>query len=365
MSKKDYIILGGGIIGMMTARELAKRGADVSIYDSGVLGMESSWAAGGILSSMRPWKENPASAELSEYGKKIYFEVVESLKEITRIDPCLLKTGLIVIDKNHVAKLNDWALTKCIRLENIFNVPEEVNIPNYATRLPEINQIRPPRLLKALRKSLEQLSVSIFENTKINSINLINNEFDSINVNGERKKAGAIIIAAGSWTNEIINQLDCRVSIKPIHGQMLCVRTKKNTLKSIILDDSHYLIPRLDGKVLIGSTMEETGFTKKNTDDARYELLNWAYSIYPKLINSQIEKHWSGLRPSTEDGKPYIGKVPSYKNIYINSGHFRKGILQAPASAKLLVDHLEGKQSFMDIYEFQIEREQESLLKLS
>jgi len=168
MMKFDFIVVGGGIIGMTTARELAMRGLSVSLFDKGKLGMESSWAAGGILSSMRPWAEHPASAELSEQGKIHYPKYSESLKQETDIDPEYVRSGLIVIDEDHVQKIKDWAAIKRFKLvEDFQSSLSSINLPGDSVFLPEISQIRPSRLLKALHTSLKKLSVSIYEHTEI------------------------------------------------------------------------------------------------------------------------------------------------------------------------------------------------------
>ncbi|MCG8380218.1 MAG: FAD-dependent oxidoreductase, partial [Proteobacteria bacterium] len=122
-----------------------------------------------------------------------------------------------------------------------------------------------------------------------------------------------------------------------------------------------YLIPRLDGHILVGSTMEDTGFNKCITETAYRELFDWAISIYPDINKATLIKHWSGLRSSPGDQKPLIGAITGYENIYINAGHFRKGILQAPVSAKLLADHLAGITSFMSLENFNPSRVENSL----
>ncbi len=354
----DFIFVGGGIIGMMTARELAKRGASVAIFERKRLGLEASWAAGGILSSMRPWAEHPASAELSEQGKILYPKYVESLKDETGIDAEYVRSGLIVIDKSHVNKVKAWAVTKNINLVEGFQCSHvNINLPEDSVLLPEISQLRPPRLLKALHKSLKQLSVSIYENTEITKLVTKNKYFESVEFSGGKAIAEAVIITAGAWSKSVLGNISNDINIKPIRGQMVCVKPGKQIIDEMILEGGHYLIPRLDGHLLVGSTMEDVGFVHETTEIARHALMDWAYSIWPDLGSAQFIRHWSGLRPSTGDGKPIIGKVSKFRNIYINSGHFRKGILQAPASAKLLVDSLFGNASFMDINKFTIKNQ--------
>lgn len=359
MANFDFIIVGGGVIGMTTARELALRGASVAIFDKGKLGQEASWAAGGILSSMRPWAEHPVSAELSEQGKHLYPQYAVDLKNETGVDPEYVKSGLVIIESTHIAAVKQWAQSKRILFEECSSIPGMgLNIPKQAILLPEIAQLRPPRLLDALYKSLKSLSVSIFENSQITRLVTKHNRFESIETNGDKRVADNVIITAGAWSKVLLESIADDINIKPIHGQMLCVKGTEQLLDSILLDGGHYLIPRLDGHVLIGSTMEDTGFNKVTTATAQRELMDWAISVCPAIETAQLIKHWSGLRPSSDIEKPYIGPVSNIDNIYLNTGHFRKGILQAPASAKLLADMLSGESSFMDFEKLSIHQEQ-------
>jgi glycine oxidase len=356
MSNFDYIVVGGGIIGMMTARELDMQGARVAIFERKTLGMESSWAAGGILSSMRPWAESFDSMVLSEHGKALYPYYLELLKQETEIDSEYIQSGLIIIDEAHSSKIKNWASNGNIALiEDEKNISCGISLPKHSVLLPDIAQLRPPRLLKALSKSLKQSSVSIYENTKITNLVTKNNRFQFVEFTGGKVSADAVIITAGVWSQSLVSNLSKDISMKPIRGQMLCVKADEIIIDKMILDGAYYLIPRKDGHILIGSTMEDVGFNNETTKSARQELLDWAYSISPVFSKAKPVSHWSGLRPQSITGKPFIGKMPSFKNIYINAGHFRKGILQAPASAKLIVDCVFGKTSFMDIENFNME----------
>ncbi|MBL1143141.1 MAG: glycine oxidase ThiO [Proteobacteria bacterium] len=362
MGKTDYIIIGGGIVGLMTARELSNQGASVAIFERNKTGMESSWAAGGILSAMRPWAESTSSVLLSEQGKKLYPDYAQSLLDETGIDSEYIKSGLIISDREHAEKTRVWARNGNIRLvEDIENNSDNINLPDYSLLLPDIAQVRPPRLIKALRLSLENSPVVIYENTEITNILLKNKQFQGVEFIGGKVIADSVIISAGAWSKQILGNIGAEIKIQPIRGQIVCVKSKEKILNNIILEDAHYLMPRKDGHILIGSTMEDVGFNNGTTKVARKELLDWAYTVIPDLNKAVPVYHWSGLRPSTASNKPIIGQMPGFRNIYLNTGHFRKGILQAPSSAKLLVDTLSGKKSFMDIENFNLEIAEKSL----
>ena len=354
--KYDYIIIGGGVIGMTTAREIATRGASVAILDHQLFGNEASRVAGGILSPMRPWTEDRNSVILSEQAKILYPDFTCSLKNETGIDSEYIKSGLIIINKKHACEIKNWAHKNKIQFTEEININHsKINIPEHSILLPEIFQVRPPLLLKALYKSLESLSVNLFENSKISHIAVSNNKFKYIILDNDKKLfANHLIFTTGSWSSLLLEKINKNIDVKPIRGQIICIRSNNIITDRIILDGGYYYIPRLDGNILLGSTVEDVGFDNRTTEVARNRLLDWGYSIIPELSETEFIGHWSGLRPATNNGKPIIGSVFNFKNIFVNTGHFRKGILQAPSSAKLLTDYLFGSPSFMDINSFSL-----------
>jgi glycine oxidase len=339
--KSDCHVIGGGIIGMLTARELALRGFSVSLFDKGRLGMESSWAAGGILSSMRIWSEHPSSAELSNEGKACYADLVAELKQQTGIDAEYYRSGMLMINKSDVEHTRQWAEKNRLSFyESYEDHPTNMHIPAYSIFLPEIAQLRVPRLLKALHASLIKLGVSIFENTAITGMDIKEGICKSIQAGSETYYADSFIISAGAWSQKVCTTNTQSISIKPVMGQMLCMKFVNQQLETMVLDGEHYLIPRKDGHVLIGSTMEDVGFAKETTQTARNNLMQWACALWPDIAEADFIKHWSGLRPATDNGKPYLGKLKDHENVYINAGHFRKGILQAPVCARKIAEML-------------------------
>ena len=346
----DFIVIGGGVVGMSTARELAKQHFKVALFDKGQVGMEASWAAGGILSSMRPWAEDPGSAALSDIGKQQYQSFVEALKNSSGIDAEYYKDGLFMLGSDDVSQTKKWAVANKVPFESVsLDKGMKLLLPSDCIFLPEIAQVRPSRLLKALKKDLQIRKVDVFEHIAVKRINIVNSHFKSISTESQETAAGNVIVATGAWSQLFTEQLGINTSIKPINGQMLCVKSDKQPFKEIVLDGGHYLIPRNDGQVLIGSSMEDTGFEKVTTNETKGELLSWARQFWPGVIDAMPVTHWAGLRPSNITGKPIIGSVQHIDGVFFNTGHFRKGILQASVSAKLLVQHIMKNKTIVPI----------------
>lgn len=349
--KLDFLIIGGGVVGMTTARELAIRGFSIGLFDKGKLGLEASWAAGGILSSMRPWSESPDSFELSSQGKMMYADFVTELKEQTGIDAEYYISGLLMVNSQDINQARQWASHNRIPFSKKYkDYSAKIQLPAEKIFFPEIAQVRVPRLLKALHASLLKLNVTIFENMPVTEISITENRCEYIMAGGNRYYADNFIITTGAWSGQILGmgKNSGSVPIKPVLGQMLCVKFPEQQLDTMVLDGERYFIPRKDGHVLIGSTMENVGFNKKTTQLAKRELMDWACALWPEMTKAEFTKHWSGLRPATEHGKPFLGQLMDYENIYINAGHFRKGILQAPVCAKKIVDIICKESRYVD-----------------
>ncbi len=336
-TKTNCIVIGGGIIGMSTARALARRGLSVRLFERGGLGSEASFAAGGILSSMRPWSENARSAELSKQGQAIYADFAATLKQETGIDSEYEQCGLLLVNAQDIINTKNWTQKNHILLAD-HRLPESLSIRAATILLPQIAQIRVPYLLNALKASLSYYQIAQHEQTVVMPLELNNGRFERLQAGGQDYVADAVVVTAGAWSGQLLAQTHQAINIKPIHGQMLCVRLPNRDLKPIVLDGGHYLIPRQDGHLLIGSTMEHQGFLKSTTTAAKKILMDWACNLYPAIASAEFVRHWSGLRPATDEAMPYIRRLAGTDNVFINAGHFRKGILQAPVCAEQIAD---------------------------
>jgi glycine oxidase len=193
-----------------------------------------------------------------------------------------------------------------------------------------------------LKQYLINHGCDIHEHCALTAISHDNQRINAISTSTGQFKVNQLVISAGAWTGQLFEQFinDNTPNIAPVKGQMVLFDAKPDTLRHIVLDNDQYLIPRLDGKILAGSTVEHDAFDKTPSTTAHDQLAEFAHNLLPALNDYPIIKHWAGLRPGTEHGVPYIGKHPTITNLSINAGHFRNGLVMGPASAQLLVDVL-------------------------
>ncbi|HEY8034079.1 MAG TPA: glycine oxidase ThiO [Methylobacter sp.] len=340
----DITIIGGGVIGLLTAREFIKAGATVTIIEKNELGRESSWAGGGILLPLYPWRQPDAITRLVIQSLKLYPTLASQLTAETQINPEWNPCGLLIVKNPDITAAVDWC-----NANNIVYRPAGVDffnmlntVPDQPLWLPEIAQARNPRLAKSLKQDMINKGVTLIEHCELQAINVTKNRITSIDTSSGQFAVNQLIIAAGAWTGQLFRQFLSSAGdapkIAPVKGQMLLFDAQPETLSYMVLDGDQYLIPRLDGKILAGSTVEQDDFNKTTTTEARDRLQTFALDLLPSLRNFPVVKHWAGLRPGTEHGIPYIDKHPEIGNLWINAGHFRNGLAMGPASAQLMAD---------------------------
>lgn len=340
----DILIIGGGISGLLTARELRASGRHVTIIDKTVIGREASWAGGGILLPIYPWRQHGAISELVIHSLKLYPTLSEELHQCTGIDPEWHPCGMLISKNPDYNSAVQWCHNHGIAHQD---APANL-LDNFHTLyqkplwLPQIAQARNPRLLKALKAYLLQKEVCLIEHAEITDIEIQDRRIKNIKTPQHSLCPRHTIICAGAWSANLLDRLfphsQFKLPIQPIRGQMLLFDAKPETLNFMVLDGDHYLIPRRDGKILAGSTVEQAGFEKATTEEARQKLYRFATDLLPVLKNYPVCAHWAGLRPGSPEGVPYIGPHPDFDNLSVNAGHFRNGLVMGPASARLLAD---------------------------
>jgi glycine oxidase len=230
---------------------------------------------------------------------------------------------------------------------SINNIESALGItPNQAIWMPEVAQIRNPRLMKALQKAIKS-RVEIREHSPVLGFDVQNGGIKGIRLASGRIAAEKVIICAGAWSGDLLKGVVPRPKIEPVLGQMILFRSQAGAISRIVLHQDRYVIPRRDGRVLVGSTLEYKGYDKQTTESAKEALKTYAIDHFPVLQQAEIEHHWAGLRPGSPSGIPYIGPVPGVEGLYLNAGHFRNGVVLGPASARLASDIALGRSPIL------------------
>ncbi len=352
MILSEVIIIGGGIIGMLTARELHNAGVDVLVIERGPLGGESSWAGGGIISPLYPWRYSSSVNRLAEISKTIYPGLAQQLQDESGIDCELITSGLLFTDLEEQQQAQSWAREWSVEMQTITDAQQIHEIePQVSTAidsglwLPDIMQIRNPKLVKAMKGSFDALGIKYLEHTPVQELIVEAGVIKGVKTAAGTYTADKVIIASGAWSAGFIKH-EKNVAVEPVKGQMIMFKGEPGLIRRMVLSSGHYIIPRKDGRVLAGSTLERTGFDKTITDDATVELRRAAVEIIPALGDMEIERQWAGLRPGTEQGIPYICSHPEIDGLYINAGHYRNGVVLGAASVRLMAEMvLEQKPS--------------------
>ena len=354
MHKSDVTIVGGGIMGLLSAREFSLAGAKVTLIEKGECGKESSWAGGGILLPLYPWRQAASITTLVLESLKSYSQLAQTLLADTGIDPQWQQSGLLITQNPDSDLATQW----CQKNHVTYHTPADADLNALNAQvlnpilLPEIAHIRNPRLLKALKQDVLSKHVTLIENCELGQVTLRHQRVHDIHTSHGKIAVNELILTTGAWTRAFFQQhliglLDTP-SIYPAKGEMLLFEAAPDMLKRIVLDGDHYLIPRRDGKILVGSTVECDVFQKNLTVKAHETLRDFAIQLLPALKDAPLIKHWAGLRPATDYGVPYIGRHPEIANLSLNAGHFRNGLSMAPASASLLVALVQGKPPAID-----------------
>ncbi len=348
----DVLVIGGGINGMLTARELLKAGASVRLLERGECGREASWAGGGIISPLYPWRYPDAITALSTWAQDFYPSLVDELLAETGIDPELDAHGLLVLASEERQQAIEWSARHGRQIEVLNAMDLKESFPHLRISEPEglwmpgVASVRNPRLLQALKACLlRESKFELIEHCAVDEI--IANSATSIEVHGGSQlqsnrvdslsfAAANVVLCAGAWSTEILSRNGVELAIEPVKGEMLLYKAAPGLLQNIVLNDGRYLIPRRDGHILVGSTLERVGFDKTITTAAGISLQESAITMLPELESLQPIGQWAGLRPAAPVGIPYIGAVGDSESIYVCAGQFRNGLVLAPASARLI-----------------------------
>lgn len=355
MSVDGTLVVGGGVIGLLSALLLAREGEKVVLLERQEVGGEASWAGGGIVSPLYPWRYGAAVTALASWSQSFYPALGAQLLLSSGIDPQVYMTGLYWLDLEDEAEALDWAQKGGHNLSKLDMKSVYAAVPllgagfNRAIYMPDVANVRNPRLIKALRATLQDMSnVHLREQCEVLGFTRHEGRISGVTTSGGEVRAGRVVLAAGAWSGELMANLGLALPVEPVKGQMILYKCAEDFLPSMVLAEGRYAIPRKDGHILIGSTLEHARFDKTPTADALRSLKASAEALLPDLAQAEVVGHWAGLRPGSPEGIPYIGEVPGFPGLWLNCGHYRNGLVLAPASCRLLADLLLGREPIVD-----------------
>lgn len=348
MKTWDVIILGGGIIGMSLARELRKHGAEVLIVERSQPGREASWASAGMLAPSGS-RLSEALAPLTRASAQMFPEFVHEIEDEsgTRVD--LRRDGAIVTaeeadKRNASGELSESELRS---LE-----------PNLAYRpglhFVEESSVDTRALMSALVAAAKHRNVHFASGSPALEVS---GSGSQLAVKTERSEyvAPAVVNCCGAWAGLLAANKTIHVPVRPVKGQMLCLAApRRDFLKHTVRSTEVYLVPRSDGRILVGATVEEA-FDKRVQPEVIQRFHQLAANFAPELGEARMLEAWAGLRPGTRDNLPVLGKTP-LPGYSVASGHFRNGILLAPVTAMIMANLVRGLESPFDLTPFSLKR---------
>ncbi|MCB1865629.1 MAG: FAD-dependent oxidoreductase [Chromatiales bacterium] len=341
MSTQDVVIIGAGAAGLTAALELAGAGLRVAVVERGAAARESSWAGGGIVAPLYPWRYPRAVQALALEGHRLWPQWTARLEAQTGVAIEYTASGMWIGALGDVEPARAWAGEHGLdcRPLDVDAVAREtgVHLTGPALAFPDFAQLRTPRLGRALALAAVAAGVELITDRAATAIETVAGRVAGVRLaDGTALGAPNVVVAAGAWSAGLLAPLGLDLPVAPVRGQMLLYSGAAGRLAPMVLSEGRYLIPRRDGRVLCGSTMEDVGFEKATTDEAAQSLRAAAVGMAPWLADCPIEAHWAGLRPGSPDGVPFIGAVAEVPGLYLNCGHHRNGIVLAPGSARLL-----------------------------
>lgn len=339
----DVVVIGGGVIGCSIAYYLAKEKIDVAVLEGQQIGQKTTKAAAGMLGAHSEWDQSENFFTFARSSQLTYFHLQEELKELSGIDIELKKGGIFKLAYTELDKMQlDPLLSQTSarwynRMEIKNQIPDiHPDIIGAAYIEDDVN-VLPASVCHAFGKSAQMLGASIFEFSHVLEIQKNDEDFLIKTTNGHFE-AKTVVVASGVWSNPFFKQLGIVHELIPVKGECISVRSEKTILKHTLFHKQNYIVPRNDGRLVIGATMVDNEWNENPSLGGIEALIQKAKKMLPTIADMKIDSFWAGLRPRTLDHKPFIGIHPEDPQILFATGHFRNGILLAPATGKLIRD---------------------------
>lgn len=361
------VIVGGGVIGLTLAWELAGQGVQVTVLDQSAPAQEASWAGAGMLPPGNADTAVTPEQLLRGHSHKLWRSMSAELRETTGIDNGFREWGSLELFSRTAAEqlpveVARWQseqvpVTKLNAGEYTQFAPA-VSQDFVGYHLPTFAQVRNPRHLKALLTACGQRGVQIHAGCAVTGFVRAGQggRVSAVLTNTGKFPADRFCITAGAWSGMLLESLGVSLPVRPVRGQIVQLSQTPLPFTQVLEVGRRYLVPRPDGRILIGATEERVGFHKQNTARGVTDLLQFAQTLVPSLATAGVERCWSGLRPGSPDELPYLGPLPECDNVFVAAGHFRSGLQMSPATARVMRQCLLGQPLAFSLKGLECER---------
>lgn len=367
MSAKKVIIVGGGVIGLSIAHHLLSRGIKSIVLERGPFAKEASWAGAGYLDLRAAAQVGGAYFDLCRLSFDLFPGWVDRIQKESGLDCELLESGSLDLAFDDKDEKGIGGLEKKLKqkgsegrwlsaLEAREMEPGLSDRVQSAFYLGETRQVRPPRLTRALLRSLQTQGVVLRELEMVQSFLARGRTIFGVKTNKETLEADAVVLATGAWTGLWGEKFKRVIPVKPIRGQAVLFQSQPGFLKHILFSPLAYLVPRKDGRIYVGSTLEEVGFDKSTTSSGLEQLKRGALRALPGLSEVLMDDSWAGLRPGSPDGWPFLGKLPDWEGVWLAAGHFTHGLLLSAVTGELIAQDVLGEKPSVDLIPFALGR---------
>lgn len=334
------------MIGLLVALELGDRGREVVVYDAPLQRPCASWAGGGILSPLFPWRYDDAVNALCRQAVARYRQLAERIVDAGGPDPDVMESGMLVLTDDAPQRVRDWCDAHHVRAECVSAASRLAALPDTpAWWLPQMASVRNSALLTGLDVLLRRRGVCIVQREVVALVPRPHDVQVKL-ADGDDVAAREVVVAAGAWSASLLAPLGVRIDVRPVKGEMLLFEAPALAPACMVLTEHGYLIPRGGGRLLAGSTLEPDPADVLPSRAACARLHRMAAALIPGLGDVAPVAQWAGWRPGTARAAPLIDRVDEH--VWLATGHFRNGLVAAPGSARLLAALMCGEPAELD-----------------
>ncbi|MSQ14591.1 MAG: glycine oxidase ThiO [Dehalococcoidia bacterium] len=365
--RADVIIVGGGVIGCSIAYYLGKAGVKAMVLESGELGGEASKAAAGMLAPLSHTTGPSPFLDLCMAGLRSFKDLPDELREASGIDIEYIPRGIIEVafndeEKKRLKRLLNWQVESGLEIEWLdtkeLRAIEPALSPDIIGGMyyPEEHQVRATRLVQAFAHGAAKHGAGFKERSAVIGIIEHGHRVEGVRTTGEEFYADAVVFATGAWTDLYEGLLQIKLPVFPVRGQTVVLRKIPSPVRHSIGSSRGYLVPKVDGTIIVGATVEAMGFDKRLTAAGIASMLEIAPRLIPELADADFLGGVVGLRPGSSDGLPILGQVPGWEGLYLASGHGRDGILLSAITGKLISELITRGDTAIDLAPFSLAR---------